>query len=123
RLQPKVARGVRQSHRVGGQHRRDRLPDPPSRPAGVAPGWPSWSRPPHAAERPKPRPRPTVGSRQQHALAPPTGHGASPARARALITEGEAAEAAYREAATPAGRTEDLFVSSSSSRVRRAGPG
>ena len=32
-----VARGVRRSHRAGGQHRRDRLPDPPPRPAGVAP--------------------------------------------------------------------------------------
>ena len=29
-------RGVRQSHRAGGQHRRGRLLDPPSRPAGVA---------------------------------------------------------------------------------------
>ena len=28
-----VARGVRQGHRAGGQHRRDRLPDPPPRPA------------------------------------------------------------------------------------------
>ena len=35
--QPGVARGVRQSHRAGGQHRRDRLPDTPPRPAGVAP--------------------------------------------------------------------------------------
>ena len=35
--QPGVARGVRQGHRAGGQHRRDRLPDPPPRPAGVAP--------------------------------------------------------------------------------------
>ena len=33
--QPEVARGVRQSHRAGGQHRRDRLPDPPPRPAGL----------------------------------------------------------------------------------------
>ena len=32
-----VARGVRQSHRTGGQHRRDRLPDTPPRPAGVVP--------------------------------------------------------------------------------------
>ena len=31
-----VTRGLRQSHRAGGQHRRDRLPDTPSRPAGVA---------------------------------------------------------------------------------------
>ena len=30
------ARGVRPSHRAGGQHRRDRLPDSPPRPAGVA---------------------------------------------------------------------------------------
>ena len=30
-----VARGVRRGHRAGGQHRRDRLPDPPPRPAGV----------------------------------------------------------------------------------------
>ena len=30
-----VARGVRQGHRTGGQHRRDRLPDAPPRPAGV----------------------------------------------------------------------------------------
>ena len=30
-----VARGVRQGHRAGGQHRRDRLPDTPPRPAGV----------------------------------------------------------------------------------------
>ncbi len=39
RLRPQsaVARGVRQGHRVGGQHRRDRLPDPPPRPAWVAP--------------------------------------------------------------------------------------
>ena len=29
-----VARGVRPSHRAGGQHRRDRLPDTPPRPAG-----------------------------------------------------------------------------------------
>jgi hypothetical protein len=33
-LQSEVARGVRQSHRAGGQHRRDRLPDTPPRPAG-----------------------------------------------------------------------------------------
>ncbi len=32
-----VARGVRQSHRAGGQHRRDRPPDTPPRPAGVDP--------------------------------------------------------------------------------------
>ena len=31
---PDVARGVRQGHRTGGQHRRDRHPDPPPRPAG-----------------------------------------------------------------------------------------
>ena len=31
-----VARGVRQGHRAGGQHRRDRLPHPPPRPARVA---------------------------------------------------------------------------------------
>ena len=31
------ARGVRQSHRAGGQHCRDRLPDTPPRPAGVVP--------------------------------------------------------------------------------------
>ena len=40
--QSEVPRGVRQSHRAGGQHRRDRLPDPPPRPACVAPerlGW------------------------------------------------------------------------------------
>ena len=36
-----VARGVRQGHRAGGQHRRDRLPDPPTRPAGVVPGEPT----------------------------------------------------------------------------------
>ena len=30
-----VARGVRQSHRAGGQHRRDRLPDPPTGPTGA----------------------------------------------------------------------------------------
>ena len=34
--QPGVARGVRPGHRAGGQHRRDRLPDPPPRRAGVA---------------------------------------------------------------------------------------
>jgi len=34
-LQSEVACGVRQSHRAGGQHRRDRLPDTPPRPAGV----------------------------------------------------------------------------------------
>ncbi len=33
--QSEVARCVRQSHRAGGQHRRDRLPDTPPRPAGV----------------------------------------------------------------------------------------
>ena len=38
--QPEVARGVRQSHRAGGQHRRDRLPDTPPRPARVAPANP-----------------------------------------------------------------------------------
>ena len=38
--QSEVARGVRQSHRVGGQHRRDRLPDTPPRPAGVTPAKP-----------------------------------------------------------------------------------
>jgi len=38
--QSQVARGVRQSHRAGGQHRRDRLPDTPPRPAGVAPANP-----------------------------------------------------------------------------------
>jgi RNA polymerase sigma-70 factor, ECF subfamily len=36
-LQSEVARGVRQSHRAGGQHRRDRLPDTPPRPTGVVP--------------------------------------------------------------------------------------
>ena len=36
-LQPEVARGVRQSHRAGGQHRRDGLPDTPPRPAGIVP--------------------------------------------------------------------------------------
>ena len=40
RPQSKVAGGVRQSHRAGGQHRRDRLPDTPPRPAGVAPASP-----------------------------------------------------------------------------------
>ena len=35
--QPAVTRGVRQGHRAGGQHRRDRLPDSPPRPAGVVP--------------------------------------------------------------------------------------
>jgi RNA polymerase sigma-70 factor, ECF subfamily len=35
--QSELARGLRQSHRAGGQHRRDRLPDTPPRPAGVAP--------------------------------------------------------------------------------------
>ena len=35
--QSAVARGLRQSHRAGGQHRRDRLPDPPPRPTAVAP--------------------------------------------------------------------------------------
>ena len=49
--QPAVARGVRQSHRAGGQHRRDRLPDPPPRPAGVVPlrcdpsDWPAMMPP------------------------------------------------------------------------------
>src|SRR5262249_58669597 len=38
--QSELARGVRQSHRAGGQHRRDRLPDTPPRPAGVAPADP-----------------------------------------------------------------------------------
>ena len=33
--QPEGARGLRQSHRAGGQHRRDRLPDTPPRPTGV----------------------------------------------------------------------------------------
>src|SRR4030095_7293788 len=33
--QPGGAHGVRQSDRTGGQHRRDRLPDTPPRPAGV----------------------------------------------------------------------------------------
>ena len=39
RLRPhsEVARRVRQSHRAGGQHRRNRLPDTPPRPAGVEP--------------------------------------------------------------------------------------
>ena len=32
-----VARGVRHGDRAGGQHRRDRLPDPPPRRAGVGP--------------------------------------------------------------------------------------
>jgi RNA polymerase sigma-70 factor (ECF subfamily) len=36
-MQSEVARGVRQSHRTGGQHRRDRLPDTPPRPTGVVP--------------------------------------------------------------------------------------
>ena len=35
------SRGVRHSHRAGGQHRRDRLPDTPPRPAGVAPANPN----------------------------------------------------------------------------------
>ena len=47
--QPAVARGVRQSHRAGGQHRRDRLPDPPPRPTAVAPTDPD--RTPRAAHR------------------------------------------------------------------------
>ncbi len=38
--QSEVARCVRQSHRAGGQHGRDRLPDTPPRPAGVAPADP-----------------------------------------------------------------------------------
>ena len=42
--QSAVARGVRQGHRAGGQHRRDRLPDPPPRPAGVAPANPGRTR-------------------------------------------------------------------------------
>ena len=33
-----VARGVRESHRAGGQHRRDRFPDTPPRPAGNVAG-------------------------------------------------------------------------------------
>ena len=33
--QSEVPRGIRQSHRTGGQHRRDRLPDTPPRPTGV----------------------------------------------------------------------------------------
>lgn len=33
--QSAVARGVRQGHRARGQHRRDRLPDTPPRPAGL----------------------------------------------------------------------------------------
>ena len=37
---PAVTRGLRQSHRAGGQHRRNRLPDTPPRPAGVAPANP-----------------------------------------------------------------------------------
>ena len=32
-----VARGVRQGHRDGGQHRRDRIPHAPPRPAGIVP--------------------------------------------------------------------------------------
>ena len=32
-----VTRGLRPSHRAGGQHRRDRVPDTPPRPAGVVP--------------------------------------------------------------------------------------
>ena len=48
-----VARCVRQSHRTGGQHRRDRVPDTPPRPAGVVPALnpvqsgarPRWSTP------------------------------------------------------------------------------
>jgi RNA polymerase sigma-70 factor (ECF subfamily) len=39
-LLTEAARGVRQSHRAGGQHRRDRLPDPPPRPAAAAPADP-----------------------------------------------------------------------------------
>lgn len=35
--QSEVTRGVRQSHRDGGQHRRAHLPDTPPRPAGVTP--------------------------------------------------------------------------------------
>ena len=46
-----VARSVRQSHRAGGQHRRDRLPDTPPRPTGIGarrarskPGGRPWGR-------------------------------------------------------------------------------
>ena len=61
----RVARGVRPGHRAGGQHRRDRLPDPPPRPAGLTalsvgttPGHPprrhsrwTWSRRPCQGRR------------------------------------------------------------------------
>ena len=38
--QSAVTRRLRQSHRAGGQHRRNRLPDTPPRPTGVAPANP-----------------------------------------------------------------------------------
>ncbi len=50
--QPAVTCGLRPSHRGGGQHRRDRLPDTPSQPARVAPAGSSSKRSAKRLSRP-----------------------------------------------------------------------